>query len=520
MKNFRKKVIVFIVICSICLVVLLIAIASKRTSSNFSPVLQEDIKNIEALCSRYNIKLIKEVDSSESHYDKQIFVEFPYDTANDNGTSSRSYYEEVINLFAQVYDYDSLIILDDSKAIKIEIKCYKKSQSIDNYTINGDKFYFENLEAKLEVSKVSKVELKDIKVESSILKNLINNSWNENSVNFGTKDSDLDNYEIYFDEGIEVRKINGKIFNIVFNKKYTEDIVTSVNTSTSLEDIKNKYGKSTFEDLGDIIGYKTKDFYIFFNSEQISVYRVDTYDTEEFSKLVSEFIQIKDEKKFVDELKKIWPDFDKYEENTRYGTIELTYTLKGVKFNINVSKEHGVTLYTNFNGKITNDVSFEQILKNEKEIPDYTYIKNEDLILKYEIERNYGIHNYKNNYENYKSIYEDYKDKNINTFYSNEDTDFARQSNKFFCMKENGTLRVFSRDNEYPPLEIKNNYCFLWIDDTHLIYSIYKKGIYIYNAVTRNITPVKEGNEKFKINNYDKDGYLDYDDEIIECSID
>lgn len=520
MKNIRKKVIVFIIICSICLITLISIIINKNVNSTFSPVLQTDIKTIEDLCAYYNIKLIEQVDSDTSDYSKQIFVEFPYDTKNENGTSSRSFYEEVIEMFAKVYNYNNIIVLDDSKAIKIEIKCYKTSQLIDNYTINGEKNYFENLETKLNLSKMSNIELKDIKVESEILKKLINNSWNENAVNFGSKDSELDNYEIYFDEGIEVRKINGKVFNIVFTQKYTENIIESINTNTSLEEIVKKYGESTFTDLGDLIGYKTKDFYIFFNSEQISVYRIDTYNTDEFANLVTNFINSKDERKFVDELKRVWPDYDEYTENESRGNIILKYSLKGVEFNINITREHGVLLYNNFNGKVTNDVNFEQILKQEKDMPNYTYVKNEDLVVKNETKRNYSIHNFKFNLENYEYEYEDSKSKDLISNSNTEENDFARPSNKFFCIKENNNLMIFSKNNEHPPFEIKNNYCFLWIDDTHLVYSISQKGIYIYDAITRNIKTVKEGNENFKINGYDEDGDLDYDDEIIRCSID
>ncbi len=522
MKNFRKKVVIFIAICVILLIIFVIAGLKniRQKVEPFEPTLQDSLNSIEGICKYYNIELIDVLNSNDANFSKQIYLKFAYNTQNENGTSSRAYYEEVIQAFAKLYDYDNLILLDDEKALKIEIVCVKVSKVMRQYVINGDKNYFFNLESKINLSKITDVEIKNIKSESNILKSLIKNSWNENSVNFGTKDSTLDSYDIYFDEGIEVRKVGGKIFNLVFTDRYTNDVIEGVNTKTDLNAIKEKYGDSGFKNIGTIMGYKTNDFYIFFNGRQISIYRVESYDTTEFAKLVTEFVETKDQNKFIENLTKIWPDYDYLMNDTLRKKIEVSYILKGVKFNINVSLEHGVTLYSNFSGKITNDLTFEEALKATKNMPKYVYIKNEDLVLENEIKRAYGIHDPKSNYESYTYAYNDAKSKNLPILTDTTLYDFINQSSKFFCKNnENQDLRIFSRENEYAPAEIKKVYSFIWADDIHLIYSSYKKGIYMYNAITRQTNVIKEGNEFFKIKGYNNNS-LEYDDTTIKCNID
>ena len=56
----------------------------------------------------------------------------------------------------------------------------------------------------------------------------INNNWKSDSVNFGTRESIFDQYYIYQDEGIKVRNISGKIFNIIFMSNYNQNVVEGI----------------------------------------------------------------------------------------------------------------------------------------------------------------------------------------------------------------------------------------------------------------------------------------------------
>ena len=55
----------------------------------------------------------------------------------------------------------------------------------------------------------------ELDIQSPELQKLIYENWNIRKANFGTEDSSCDEYDIYFDEGIKVRTVAGKAFNIV-----------------------------------------------------------------------------------------------------------------------------------------------------------------------------------------------------------------------------------------------------------------------------------------------------------------
>lgn len=77
------------------------------------------------------------------------------------------------------------------------------------------------------------------------------------------------------------------------------------------------------------------------------------------------------------------------------------------------------------------------------------------------------------------------------------------------------SIRIESKDGKYPKNELDNSikiYKYIWADDTHLVYSIYEKGIYLYNAETRQIETLLTGEESFEITNYNKNTQiLEYD---------
>lgn len=517
MKNSRKIVIAMICICVICLIGLIISI-NKKQNEEFDVVLQDDLETIEDVCSYFKIEYISEDDIANFDFVKRVFLKFPYDTQTENGKTSKSYYDSALHALAKVYKYKDILVIDEEKSLQIQIESSEVTKTLEKYIINGDENYFQNLESKLNLANLTKIELKEINAKSSIIVDLIKNNWKADSVNFGTKDSTLKDYEIYFDEGIQVRKIAGKVFNIVFTEKYTAEIIDGGSVNTDFETIKSKYGTPSFTEMDGILGYKTKDYYIFFGKGQVSIYRVDTYDTQEFAKLVTEFISSEDEKTFAKKLKELWPDYDYFSQNENTEQIELTYTLKGIKFNINMSREQGLTLYSNFNGQVTNKVSFEQILQNADNIPAYTYVKSKDLVYSYEVDRSYGIYNNDSALEQYIYAYGDSYNKQLDIYYDKSQSDFANPSNQFFCLKDGLLVRVFSRTNSYAPIEIPNVYCILWADNTHLLYSINKKGIYMYDAISRNTKTILEGNGAYKIKSYEN-GILKYDNENIEINV-
>ena len=87
-------------------------------------------------------------------------------------------------------------------------------------------------------------------VSSTELNGLINNDWNPSNVNLGSKESTFKKYDIYFEEGIEIRNISKKVFNIVFNEKYKKDVISGIKVGTDLEAIKDRFGDAHYEKTG------------------------------------------------------------------------------------------------------------------------------------------------------------------------------------------------------------------------------------------------------------------------------
>ena len=84
----------------------------------------------------------------------------------------------------------------------------------------------------------------DMNINSQELQNLINNSWISSRVVFGSKDGRYNKYDIYFDEGIEVRTVSKKVYNIVFTEKYKKEVVAGIKVGASLDAIKERFGTS------------------------------------------------------------------------------------------------------------------------------------------------------------------------------------------------------------------------------------------------------------------------------------
>lgn len=80
---------------------------------------------------------------------------------------------------------------------------------------------------------------------------------------------------------------------------------------------------------------------------------------------------------------------------------------------------------------------------------------------------------------------------------------------------ENTSIRVESKNGQYPKNELDSSikiYKYIWADDIHLIYSIYRKGVYMYNAETRQTEELLTGEEEFEITNYNRNTkILEYD---------
>lgn len=462
----------------------------------------EDFYTVEEVAKYMDCEYIREEKPKNLSYDLDIYLKFKYDLYTD-GASNKNYFYRAIVLFAQVTSYQNIRLIDDSKSIVIAVVGDPDNKKIKKIYINGKENYFGEEDTIKELEKYQTAATTRITVNSKILQDIINNHWDTTKVKLGTQESTLDDYEIYFDEGYRVKKSATTIFNIDFMEQYKEPVVNNIKVGTSLEEVQNQLGTPAFSSGGSsgFIGYTSYNLYVFFWADHISIYRNENMnDEQQFLTLLNKFREDADVKSFINQLTDLWPDYTSYDYDSKY--LHLTYTLKGIDIKINVDQDNGVTFYSNYNGSYLKD-----LIEQKDNLPKYTYYNNQNMIFQNEqrkasslLNRKFIVDTFNFNAQLYKeNRKEGIEDKTIR---------YERTSNKFVVYQKNvrnGNLMIYiiSSDNQYPDSEIETKVnSYLWLDDTKLIYSIKNKGIYLYDAITRETKTLLEGNDTFQIKDY------------------
>lgn len=357
MKNKNKKLLTKkekrILIClAIIIFIIIIGISmlptkmkKTRQEETKKDDLSENLSSIEETITYLESTYISMEESNQEGIDLDIYLNFKYNLY-EGKESKEQYFTNFYEKIAMVTNFKSFRLIDQSKKITITVRC--AGRKITEVLINGEKEYYKN--EKSRQSKENKLEVETIKLDinSKILNDLINAKWDPAKVQLGTQESTFNKYQIYFDEGYEIKTIQGKIYNIVFTEKYKEKVVQDYKVGDKLEEIESYLGTS-YKDQ-NIIGYKTKDFYIYFTKDEISIYPNYDYDYTEFEKLVKEYNEKKNINDFTDKLTDIWPDYDIYNYDSKY--VEIYYTLKGVKISFSSHNKEGIQIYENYKGDL------------------------------------------------------------------------------------------------------------------------------------------------------------------------
>lgn len=487
----RKKIII-IIIALLFFAVLSAAISALLTNGvKENPYGAEKVVSIKELAEKNGCEYISDSKSSVEGFEIDIYLKFGKDTIVD-GMSSQAYYESVFSSFAYETGFKNLRLIDESRDLEVKIKCAEEGYIV-SVLINDSENYFDELMSENAKKNPLEVKTLDIVVNSAVLQALINNGWKTTNLNIGTKESTFDKYDIYFDEGFEIKTVNKKVFNIVFTNKYGKEVIGGIKVGADLAQIKERFGESYTQVAN--LGYKTKDYYVFFSDDEISIYPNHNYDSStyvEFEKLVENYNENQDLNEFMDELTDLWPDYDSYEYDSSY--LSISYALKGVKISFNLGEANGIKLYENYNGS----------LKTEQKSYKNVY---------YNIDKNLM-----SELENIRPLQKKLID---NSGITDDPLHF---SNKFyFTAGVSGDyyskIKIISIDGLYPNNELDDTILidtYVWADDTHLMYSIAGKGIYMYNAVNRKTDTLVTGEETYKIKNYDRETkILEYDDKKV-----
>lgn len=493
MKKKKNKRIIILVIVVIILLILLAILGFAQTYKNQNDIANSDSvidgKSISSIINDLGSLFIDARVSEEDGFSRDIYLKFKYDLYED-GKSQKIMYENLIRHISYSYK-ESIRLIDESRDIIIRI-VYDKQNDEFYYTINGEENYFENHDSQNTINSKLNVEETKLTVESNVLKSLIGDNFTSSENIYGSKESIYDNYDIYFDEGIEVRNISKNAFNIIFTNNYKENVVNNIKVGTSLNKVESILGEPTYKE-NNVIGYKNDKFYIFFSKDEISVYPIKKYDYSDFEEYLNEYISSNiDVKEFINKLTYLWDDYSELNYDSEY--VDLFYPNQGIELSLNASNPNRIYIYGNY-----------QDLSNVSELIKNNKIKgklDKDSIFEFEIQRL----------------------RRIISILGTEHLDneeYVGESKLFIETVNNNKVAFYSRDGEYPNctlVDVVNSY--FWLSDSIFVYSVKNNGIYYYNLKTREKSEilVEEGND-YKFNSY-YEGILNFDDdrtiEILE----
>lgn len=485
-KKINKKIMLLIILLLI-IIIMNVIIESLEKKEELQKQSISEYSSIQDILEKHGCNYIKETKSEKESFSLDVYLEFQYNTFEKNKSNQR-YYENIINILSN-FIQDDFRLVDSSKDITIEVVSSQKTNTY-SYTINGIESYFEKENTKIEMRQYSKYKNTNFEINSNILKELINNNWNKNTIDFGSKDSTFNGYDIYFEEGIEAKTISKKVYNIVFTNKYTNKVINGIEPKAEFEEIIAKLGEPTFKGINDsYIGYKNDNMYVFFTKDTISIIRNETQDVEEFETLLNKYINKEiDLKDFMNELTYLWDDYEEYVYDANH--IYLNYPLKGIKIEMNEESTLGIKIYNNAN--ITENMF--KLIENRK----ITGILTEDLV--------------NQTMENSLTTISDYKYKASLELKENQ----TYNSALYYSIIENNKILFISKNEENVNRELKENVSQgFFINDNMYIYSIENQGIYVFNILTNEKQTLITGREKFNLEKFEN-GILTYDNKNVK----
>ena len=225
----------------------------------------------------------------------------------------------------------------------------------------------------------SVIEPTPMSVNAMPLKMLVNNSWDRIKSNL-TDGYVIDGDGKYiYEEGYTLYCDGIKVQNIVFNTNYKDKVVGEIKIGTASKDLKSSLGTPSFQDKSiGMIGYKTKDLYVFFYDNEISIYPNKNLNNKTFeSKLLTYYYgnYSKDRTNFVLEMKRDFSDFFAIQQGEN---VILRSVNRQIEIILGENKQTEIIIYNGYKA--------ESAMKNMLE-ENNIISRQQDLAEKQEIER-------------------------------------------------------------------------------------------------------------------------------------
>lgn len=382
----KKTIKIAIIVLVILFIMLLFLFINQKILENKKYNSIQDIPSNKAALSIMKSKYIKEEKSKNTGYELDIYVEFGKPLFEED--SNEIYYSQLTQLMAVVNKYVNFRLIDEKQEVLVAIICDTTKKQIVQTIINGDSNFYGNYESYKALKSYTETKATEFIIQSMEIEKMLENDWKKDILNFNFPEQIEDDYTYYASEGIKIRNVKNKVFNLIFTEDYSENIVNDLTTKSTLQEVIQKLGNPTFGSLEEqTIGYKNNQIYIFFTEDEVSVYRVeDIKDTDKFIEEVNKYISENNLKVFVSNVTDIWNDYERYYYDSN--TVDLEYILKGVKIQYSITSNHGITFYRNYTGNILENKNYKQLSEIEiKEIPKYIYFSSLDSVEEYELNR-------------------------------------------------------------------------------------------------------------------------------------
>lgn len=390
-KALYKAIKITLVILVLILIILSIIVGDKiiKTEENtpfYSTI--EEMPDVETMINQMYGKYIRTEDSTEKDFYKDVYVDLKYDLYDGEEDKKHFFYTLAGNV-AQMMSFYNIRIIDEEKQIEVRAVCDYENQRILACYINGDSNFYGHYESQKALANYKKIAITNLNIESAEINALLQNDWNKEILNLGESSVNVNNYLQYISQGINIYEIDEKVFNIVFDTNYKNNVLNGIKVGEDFEKVKQTLGKPTFvsEYEDRYIGYKGNNIYVFFNKDEISIYPIEkNLGDKDISTLVKEYEEYKSIKKLITSATDIWENYEEY--NYTENVVDLSYPLQGVKFQFGVEDNHGIIIYNNYAGKVLDKYTQEELSKMEIEIPSYIYFVETDSVNEYENARN------------------------------------------------------------------------------------------------------------------------------------
>lgn len=472
----KKKIVVILIII---LIIILIGVAKYIIDETKEKTSVSEFNSLKSLIENDGHEYIKTESSKEDGFKKDIYIKFSLPAINENGETNKNLYEIVIKHVAGKIKGTNFRLIDTEKNIVVKIKFDKDKISL--YTINDDTKYWEHIKANYQINNYNIEKISNFTITSNVLANIINANWDYNKSNLGKKESQVDNYDIYFSKGYRVRKIGKNIFNIVFTQNYNDELLDGLKPTSSKEEVERILGKPTYTSSGnEAIGYKCEYFYVFFTGKEASVYPADEYNEEnsrKFGNLVTELNKTGDANTFLNKLTDLYPNYETFYKQKNY--VSLVYPLKGFEVILGAESKNGLHIYSNFKGNITEDITIDTLRENKK-MPVNVYTNlNTNLVTQTEEIRINNDHFNRHPYDDVEEV----------------------QTEDYTVMKEGTTYKFYSKDKSKIDSEIvvENITNIMSYNNTMFVYGVKNKGLFLYDAEKMKNMQLVEGDGEFKI---------------------